>query len=414
MLVTLAALGYGAYAWYHAVHYVSTDDAYVDGTVSPVSAKVTGHVVELLVEDNQAVTKGELLLRVDPRDFEAKVAQTKATVSMAESRLRAAAARVHVGREMASGQKMQAEASTLGAESAKQSAIVTIESLKAGVAARRAAVGAAKAELDRNRSMYEKAQQDLDRMSRLVKQDLVAQRDYDQAFSDAKTAEAAMRVAQERVTQAERDLAVAEADRRIRETGFEPQGIGLGMAAARAADARAKGIQAGAMLQEVRVREAERELAAAQLKEAQADLAFVQLQLGHTEVRAPVDGIVAKRSVELGQVVQAGQPLMAIVPLHDVWVQANFKETQLGRLRPGMRARITVDSFPDRVYEGTVESISAGTGARFSLLPPENATGNWVKVVQRVPVKIRLENHRVENPRMLRAGMSAVVTIRVK
>jgi membrane fusion protein (multidrug efflux system) len=173
-------------------------------------------------------------------------------------------------------------------------------------------------------------------------------------------------------------------------------------------------MQAEAMQQEVRVREAERELASAELKEAQAQLGFADLQLSYTQVRAAVDGIVAKRSAELGQVVQPGQPLMAIVPLHEVWVVANFKETQLGRVRPGMRAEIAVDTFPDRKYVGTVESISAGTGSRFSLLPPENATGNWVKVVQRVPVKIVLDGRAYDNPHTLRAGMSANVTIRVK
>jgi membrane fusion protein (multidrug efflux system) len=145
----------------------------------------------------------------------------------------------------------------------------------------------------------------------------------------------------------------------------------------------------------------------------QADLAFADLQLEHTEVRAPLDGVVSKRSVELGQVVQMGQPLLAIVPLQDVWVVANFKETQLGRLRTGMKAAVEVDGYPDKSYTGTIDSMSAGTGARFSLLPPENATGNWVKVVQRVPVRIHLDG-KMTNPHTLRAGMSVVVTIRVR
>jgi membrane fusion protein (multidrug efflux system) len=153
--------------------------------------------------------------------------------------------------------------------------------------------------------------------------------------------------------------------------------------------------------------------AEARLKETRADLAFAELQLQYTELRAPLDGVVAKRSVEVGQVVQVGQPLLAIVPLHDVWVVANFKETQLGRLTPGMRAEVVVDTFSERTFPGVVESISAGTGSRFSLLPPENATGNWVKVVQRVPVKIILDRAN-GNPHTLRAGMSAHVTIRVR
>jgi len=164
----------------------------------------------------------------------------------------------------------------------------------------------------------------------------------------------------------------------------------------------------------VPVKEAEAVRAEARLAEARADLALAELQCGYTEVRAPVDGVVSKKSLEVGQVVQVGQPLMAIVPLHAVWVIANFKETQLARVRPGMPAQVEIDGYPGKALHGTVDSISAGTGSRFSLLPPENATGNWVKVVQRVPVKIRLEAKEMGNPQPLRAGMSAVVTIKVK
>jgi membrane fusion protein (multidrug efflux system) len=162
------------------------------------------------------------------------------------------------------------------------------------------------------------------------------------------------------------------------------------------------------------VREAERDLAAAQLREAHADLAVAELNVEHTEVRSPIDGVVAKRTVEVGHIVQMGQPLLAVVPLHDVWVVANFKETQLAGVRPGMPVTVAVDGVPGKTYRGTVDSIAAGTGARFSLLPPENATGNWVKVVQRVPVKIVLDRKDVANPHTLRAGMSAYVTIKLK
>jgi membrane fusion protein (multidrug efflux system) len=413
-LVTVAALGYGAWAWWHAVTYVTTDDAYVEGAISTVSAKIAGHVTELLVDDNKSVKKGDLLVKLDGRDYEAKVAQARAAVAMAESRLRAAGERIRVSREVAAGQRAQAEASRLGAESAGRSARETVTSNRAIVEARRSAVNAARAELDRSKTMSDKARQEVQRLETLVKQGLVAQRDYDQALSDFKTAEAADRVAAERIEQARRDLAVAEADLRLRESGFEPQGIGLGMAAARAADAKARTIQAEAMTQEVRVREAEREIASAELKEAQANLALAELQLGYTEIRAAVDGVVSKRTVEIGHVVQVGQPLMAIVPLHQAWVVANFKETQLERVRPGMKAEITVDTYPGKRYVAIVDSISAGTGSRFSLLPPENATGNWVKVVQRVPVKLVLGEGAHGNPHTLRAGMSAVVTIRVR
>jgi membrane fusion protein (multidrug efflux system) len=218
------------------------------------------------------------------------------------------------------------------------------------------------------------------------------------------------------VAQARRDLESAQADARMREAGFEPQQLGLRTAAARVEQARAQAMQAEALMQEVRVREAERDLAHAQLKEAEVALALAQLNLDDTAIRAPVAGLVSKKSVEVGQVVQPGQPLLAIVPLHDVWVLANFKETQLKRVRPGMRAEIVVEGDPDHPYVGKVDSISAGTGSRFSLLPPENATGNWVKVVQRVPVKIVLDPRQAADGyhHSLRAGMSAFVTIRLR
>jgi membrane fusion protein (multidrug efflux system) len=131
-------------------------------------------------------------------------------------------------------------------------------------------------------------------------------------------------------------------------------------------------------------------------------------------VRAPLDGVVSKKTVELGQVAQMGQPLLALVPLNDVWVVANFKETQLGRVKPGQEADVEIDTYPGKKFLGKVESLSAGTGARFSLLPPENATGNWVKVVQRLPVKIKLDTGQFSNPDTLRAGMSAVVTVKLR
>jgi membrane fusion protein (multidrug efflux system) len=153
--------------------------------------------------------------------------------------------------------------------------------------------------------------------------------------------------------------------------------------------------------------------AAASVEQARADVAAAELQLAKTRVVAPADGVVSKKTVEPGQLVQPGQPLLAVVPLHGIWVVANFKETQVGRIRPGQRVTVSVDTFPDRVFHGAVDSISAGTGARFSMLPPENATGNWVKVVQRVPVKVLLDGYR-PNPHILRPGMSATVTVHLR
>ena len=189
--------------------------------------------------------------------------------------------------------------------------------------------------------------------------------------------------------------------------------LAVEQATKRVAEVRGSVARTEGQLQQTGVKEAEASRAEASLEQAKADLAMADLQLEYTEVRAPIDGVVAKKTVELGQVAQVGQPLLAIVPLHGVWIVANFKETQLARMRPGMRAEIAVDGVPGRVFVGTLNSLSAGTGARFSLLPPENATGNWVKVVQRIPVKILLDQKELRDS-PLRTGMSCVVTIRVK
>src|SRR6516165_5450445 len=400
-LVGLATLSYGAYAWYNAVTYVSTDDAYVEGTISPVSAKVAGHVVELLVQDNQVVKKGDLLMRVDPRDFQARREQARAAVATAEANLRAARSEVPLTREGTHAQIEQARA-------ALQVSMVGVKSAESAVdEARRSATDAMRADIAGAQSTYRQAGRELERVRSLLKSDLVARRDYDQAEAAYETAGATVEALQRRMAQSEREIQQAEA-----ELGNRVHAVD--QARQRVAEARAAVALAESQIHQVSVKDAEASRAEARLREMQADLALADLQLEHTEVRAALDGVVSKRSVELGQVVQMGQPLLAIVPLQDVWVVANFKETQLARLRSGMKAQVEVDGYPDKSYTGTIDSMSAGTGARFSLLPPENATGNWVKVVQRVPVRILLDGKGVGNPHTLRAGMSVVVTVRVR
>jgi membrane fusion protein (multidrug efflux system) len=413
-LVAVTGILWAGYAWYRARQTVFTDDAYVEGTMAQVSAKVPGQITEVLVRDNEAVATGQVVARLDARDYRARVDQARAAVLIAERRHRAAGERVALGRGMAASQHAQARAAGMRADAARQSAVRVLESSRAVVEARRAALASAVAERDRALAFKERADADLTRARELFGKELVARQFVDHAEAEARGATAQLTAAQERVTQARRDLETAEADARMRETGFEPQQIGLRTAEARSVEARAQAIQAEALTQEVRVREAERDLAQAQLREAEADLSLALLNLEYTEVRAPIAGVVTRKSVEVGQVVQGGQPLLMVVALHDVWVVANFKETQLRRMRPGVRADVVIDSFPDRVLRGSVESISAGTGSRFSLLPPENATGNWVKVVQRIPVKVVLDTRANANPHTLRPGMSAAVTVHLR
>ena len=348
-LVALGILGWGGWAWYRSGAEVSTDDAYVEGTISPVSAKVSGHIVEVLVRDNQAVKSGEVLFRVDPRDYEARA---------------------------------------------------RLESKRAAVMAMRADVAAAQ-------SAERKAARDLERMKALMKNDYVSRREHDDALAALETATANLEAVERRMSQTEKEVQQTEAEMASRKLAIE-------QAQQRVAEIRGTLARAESQQGQVSVKSAELARAEALLKAAQTDVGVAELNLEHTIVRAPTDGVVSKRSVEVGQVVQVGQPLLALVPLHDVWVVANFKETQLTSIRPGQRAEVRVDTYPGMTFVGSVNSISAGTGSRFSLLPPENATGNWVKVVQRVPVKILLDGKTVGNPQPLRAGMSAVVTVRLK
>jgi membrane fusion protein (multidrug efflux system) len=406
-LAALGAIGWGGSAWYASFSRVSTDDAYVEGSITPVSAKVGGHVVEMLVRDNQAVKRGDLLVRVDPRDYQARLEQTRAAVAVAAANLRAARSELPLARDASRAQVAETRASLEALQGVVRSTESSAEESKARLEARRAAVGARTAEVAAAEAAVRKTSLELERMRRLMKDDYVSRREHDDAQAAFDNATAMLEAARRRLAEAEREEQQVQAE-------LAARGHAIDVARQKVAEGRGTLSRAESQLHQVPVKEAEITRAEAALKQAQADLALAELQLTYTEVRAPTDGVVSKRSVELGQVVQVGQPLLALVPLHEVWVLANFKETQLARVRPGMRAEVEVDGYPGRTFTGVVESISAGTGSRFSLLPPENATGNWVKVVQRVPVKIVLDTREAGNPQPLRAGMSAVVTIKVR
>lgn len=405
--VSLIALAYGGYVWWESRKRVATDDAYVEGNIVVISAKVAGHVAELLVDDNRAVKTGDLLLRIDPRDYAARRDQARAAVAVAAASQEATRSETQLTRETTAAQVEEARATLESARVAEQAAQSAVVETRATLEAKHAATAAMTAEVSGAQSTQRQTAREKERMRRLLESGFVAQRDFDQAEMTAGTAAATLEATQRRLNQAEKEAQQAEA-------ALTSRILAANQAKQRINEARAALGRVESQRRQVIVKEAEIQRAIAALSQAQADLAFAELQLAHAEVRAPGDGVVSKKSVEVGQVVQMGQPLLALVPLRDVWVVANFKETQLSRVRPGMPATVEVDTFPGEVFHGTVDSLSAGTGARFSLLPPENATGNWVKVVQRVPVKIRLDPRELGNPHTLRAGMSAYVVIQVR
>jgi len=407
VVVVVAGILYGGWVWWQSRSQVTTDDAYVEGAVAVVSSKVMGNVVELLVQDNQQVKTGQVLLRLDPRDFRAKRDQAAAAVAVMEAALLAARSELPMTRGVTEAQTDEAKGALEGARAGEAASQSAVHEAQAMLEAKRAAAAAAAADAAGAKANAVQAIREMERQRKLVQSGLVALRDFEQAETVEGAARAVQEATERRKTQAEREVQQAEASLVSKTQGVQ-------QAKQRVAELRGTLAKTESQRGQVPMKEADIVRAEAALAQARADLSFAELQLQYTEVRALVDGVVSRRTVELGQVAQMGQPLLAIVPLHEVWVLANFKETQLARIRPGMPANVWVDTFTDRVFRGKVDSLSAGTGARFSLLPPENATGNWVKVVQRLPVKIRLDPGQFSNPHTLRAGMSAVVTVQLR
>jgi membrane fusion protein (multidrug efflux system) len=405
--VGVIGLLFGGWLWWQARTQVTTDDAYVEGAVTVISSKVSGNIAEMLVKDNQVVKAGDPLVRVDPRDYKARRDQAAAAVAVAEAVLQTLRSELPMTRGVTAAQGDEARGALEGARAAQAASESAVEEAQAQLEAKRAAASAAESDVAGARATASQALKEKDRQRKLVSLGLVAQRDFDQAEAAEASARAALEALERRKIQVEREVKQVEASLASRR-------LGVDQAKQRVAELRGSLARAESQRHQVPMKEADVIRAEAAVTQARADLAYAELQLLYTDVRSPVDGVVSKRTVELGQVAQMGQPLLAIVPLHDVWVIANFKETQLERIRPGMTAEVRVDTFSDRTFHGKVDSLAAGTGARFSLLPPENATGNWVKVVQRLPVKIRLDPGQFGNPHTLRAGMSAIVTVKLR
>ena len=404
----------GRLLWRYYATRVSTDDAFVEGRSSPVSTGIKGAVVRVLVDDNQEVKEGQVLVELDPKYYKAKLERAKAAVAIARAQLVAAEEQISFSSETVSGQVAQAEAALQASSSAIYTSHLLLEQARAILASKDEALAVAKAELEEKQALKDKAGIDYDRMRSLLEKKVISRVGFDVAKANYKASSAQVVAAERRVIQAKRELEASSADLKVKKSGYaySPLHLGVKSAKAKAVEAKAKLVETRAGERSVRIREAERDLASARLEEVLANLTYAKHQLKDTVIRAPMAGRVTKKTVEVGQFVHPGQPLMAIVSLHDLWIVANFKETQLTHVRPGQRVKITVDTYSGEVFTGTVDSIQAGTGARFSLLPPENATGNFVKVVQRVPVKIILDKQ--SNPAILRLGMSVVPTIKLR
>ena len=370
----------------------STDDAQVDARISPVAARVSGTVVRVAVDDNQQVDAGTVLVELDQRDYQVAVDKARAELADAEAGALAAQSTVPITSTTAASNVTSARGGMAQAAGGVSAAERELDAARARLTTAQARVREAEANAA-------KAARDVERLRGLLAKDEISQQQFeattaaaeaqkaaaDSARSQVAEADAGIRVAESKLVQARAGEQQSQAELRTAQTG--PSQIAATKARASSAEAR--------------------------VQQARATLAQAELNLQYATVKAPARGVVSKKSVNVGQVVQVGQPLMAIVQVDDVWITANFKETQLKDVRPGQRAAVTVDAYGGRRYSGKVDSIAGATGARFSLLPPENATGNFVKVVQRIPVKIVLDPGQ-DPEHLLRPGMSVVPTVYTK
>jgi membrane fusion protein, multidrug efflux system len=378
LIFALVAAG-GTAWWLHSQGYQSTDDAQIDGHLDAVSARISGTVsyINPQVEDNHLVEAGTLLLELDPRDYQAELEHAKANLDTRNAEARAAQVSVPITDASAFGQLRAAEA-------AKEQSIASVDSQQSDLVA-------AQHRLQQDEAIHARAERDRVRYRALVEKREISRSDYDARETEAIAAQQAVEADRARVTSIGQKIAEARALVSQRQAQID---------------------SAQTAPQQVTNARAQSQSASGHVEQAVADMHTAQLNLSYTKIYAPVTGVIGRKTVELGHRIQPGQGLLVIVPLDDIWITANFKETQLKRMHPGQAVNIHVDTF-ERDFKGRIENLPGAAGPLFSLFPPENASGNYVKVVQRFPVRIRLEPG--EDPQhLLRPGMSVEPTVDVR
>jgi membrane fusion protein (multidrug efflux system) len=378
-----------AVLWYFYSGQVTTDDAQVDCHITTVAPQVPGYVVKLFINDNTPVKEGDVLLQIDPRPYEAERGQAQAALDVAEAQANSAKLQIGLVRETTTH-------STSGATAQKESDAADYVSSQAQLEQSATAnLQLAQANLAAKRATNERAQSDLARYTPLLSTGDVSKFQYDAVDAEARVAKSEQDAAEQQLSAAQQAVAIARANTRSSE--------------ARLSRSQSQFLETKARERQVPITEADYKSALATVERAKATLQQAELNLGYTRITAPITGQVTQRSVDLGQYVSPGQLLFTIVPLTQVYVTANFKETQLAKVAPGQRVRFRVDTYSED-FEGVVDSIAGATGSRQALLPPQNATGNFIKVVQRIPVKILVKSS--SNPHLvLRPGMNVEATI---
>jgi membrane fusion protein, multidrug efflux system len=390
-VVVVALLVTGTWLWATAGQQ-STDDAQVDAHLTPIASRVGGAVLRVPVADNQEVDAGTVLVELDPRDYEVALERARAELADAEATAVAAGASVPIT-------STTVTSNVTTARGAVEQAAAAIEESTRGIEAAQARLATAQARQREAEATAAKTARDVERFKGLLEKDEIAQQQFDAAVAAADAATASTDSARSQVAEAEAGIRVAQS--RLTQSRVGEQQAHAGLRTAQTGPEQVAATRARAASAEARV------------QQARANLKQAELNLQYAIVKTPVRGIVSRKAAQVGQVIQAGQPLMTVIPLDQVWITANFKETQIDGMRPGQPVTIDVDAYGGREFTGKIESMAAATGSRFSLLPPDNATGNFVKVVQRVPVKIVLDEGQ-DPEHMLRPGMSVVPTVHTR
>lgn len=383
----------GAIWWLLAQGHEETDDSYVDGHITTISSRVSGVVTQVLVEDNQMVKAGQPLLRLDARDFQARVDKFIAAKNAAEQRSKASKSKIGQSSLSAQGQATQAKGSI-------DRAGADIEHAKEALLAAKADERQAAAHVTEQEAELSYRQSDFERYKVVYASKAVTKQQYDRAAAALDVSKAQLRQAQDSLENSKRKVMQAEAD--------------IKDAVARQLTSQGQYTSAIAAEKQTDIDTSQYESELASIEQAKSDLEEAELQLSYTKIDAPMAGRIGKRTVEVGQRIEGGQALMAVVQPNP-WVTANFKETQLSKMKVGQEAEIKIDAFPGKVFKGHVDSLSPASGAKFSVLPPDNASGNFTKVVQRIPVKITIDPDSVGayGPRIT-PGMSCITTINFK
>jgi membrane fusion protein (multidrug efflux system) len=391
IIVVLVLISNSYVFWLHLSKFESTDDAEVDGQMYAISSRISGQAIDVKVEDEQEVKAGDVLVVLDPKGYEVAVAKARADLADAVATYESNRTGVPIT-------SVNTKSTLTSANSARLDASAGVSGSERQLEAARARLATAQANTRVAQANFTRAAQDVERYKQLVSKDEISKQQYDQAVTAMDAARATLDAENEMVNEATQNISVAENN---------------------VEQARTRVAQADAQIQaaltgpdQVKVTQARAQSAGAKVEEQKAMLDQAELNLQYTTIVAPVDGVVGKKSIAIGHNISPGQLLMQVVPLEGLWVTANFKETQLEKMHVGQPVKITVDAY-DREYSGKVQRIAGASGARFSLLPPENATGNYVKVVQRIPVRIALDPGQ-NGDHLLRQGMSVTPTVQLR